>query len=425
MIHQKVNWLTRLRWAAIVGQAATIFAAHTFLGIKLPLVSLGAVLGLEVLANLAIQLVLARRKSPVSDREVFGLITVDLVFLTVLLYFSGGPSNPFNFLYLVYVVLAAVLVGARSAIYLTGISALLFSALFVPHYMHRDLHIHSMMDWHLEGMWVAFVIAAVFIVYFLGRIDAEVNAQRDALARARVHAERHERLSSLATLVAGAAHELGTPLSTIALVSSELVRRLERAPDADPRMREDAEILRAEVERCRSIIERMAESSGNARGENAVEFHVQGFVRDTLEQIGPPERVDVHYAPGMENVSVIAPRNGLELALRAIVKNALDASPLGERPLLSVASDRGLLQMQVEDHGPGISESDLPRVVEPFYTTKAPGKGMGLGLFLADNVMRQLGGRLVLERGHEGTGTIARLEFPTASFGTSAKESAS
>lgn len=407
----KVRWLTRLRWAAIVGQTVTIAVAMRFLDLGVPRPPLAAIVLAQVLLNLGVTAAV-RRGVEFADRGLLGLLVADVLFLTALLHFAGGPSNPFNFLYLVYIVLAAVLVGARAAAWLTAMSAVLFSLLFLPAAFGKEIHVHAMMKWHLQGMWVAFVIAAGLIVSFMGRIDAEVAAQREALAAARARAERSERLSSLATVVAGAAHELGTPLSTIAVVSGEVARGLAAFPGASAGLREDADILRSEVARCRAIIERMAESSGYARGEAYGDLVAGPFVRGAFAGDLPAERFDIRFDPGADLLEFTGPRIGLSLALRALLKNALDASPPGALPRLHVSGDDARVAFEVLDDGAGIPEEARERVVEPFFTTKPPGKGMGLGLFLADNVMRELRGRLRLEAGPGGRGTRATLEFP-------------
>jgi two-component system sensor histidine kinase RegB len=158
----------------------------------------------------------------------------------------------------------------------------------------------------------------------------------------------------------------------------------------------------------------MAESAGDARGEAVTEIALGAFVRTVAGDEPVRDRVDVAFDPGAEGVRLVAPMVGLGLALRAILKNAIDASPPGTPPSLRVTADAESIRLEVRDAGAGIAPVDLPRVVEPFYTTKPPGKGMGLGLFLADNVMRRMNGRLVLKGGEGGKGTRACLEWPRA-----------
>ncbi|HMB68670.1 MAG TPA: sensor histidine kinase, partial [bacterium] len=205
-------WLTRLRWAAIVGQTVTILVARLAVGPAIQVVPLLVIVGAQTLFNLTVALLL-RRGVSFGRRTLLAHITLDLVALTALLHFSGGPSNPFNFLYLVQIVLAAVLLGARPAYFLIAVSAGLFGALFFTAGGGDHMHEQSMMKWHLEGMWIAFVIAAILIVLFVGQILGQLARQRAELESERDRASRHERLSSLATLAAGAAHELATPLS--------------------------------------------------------------------------------------------------------------------------------------------------------------------------------------------------------------------
>jgi two-component system sensor histidine kinase RegB len=400
-------WLTRLRWAAIVGQTVTILVARLVVGPDIRLPPLLAIVAAQTLFNLAVALLL-RRGTAFGRRTLLAHFTVDLIALTALLHFSGGPSNPFNFLYLVQIVLAAVLLGARPAYFLIAVSAALFGALFFTS-GGEHVHQHFMMEWHLEGMWIAFVIAAILIVLFVGQILGQLGRQRAELEAERERASRHERLSSLATLAAGTAHELATPLSTIAVVSKELARRA-RSAGADELV-DDTELLREEVRRCQEILERMAVSAGQSRGESVRPTAVGELVDSVLEGLAR-ERVDVRASEKARTARILIRGGGLRHAVRAVVENALDASGDSERVDLSVDVTDGALDLVVTDRGRGIPEELRARVVEPFFTTKPPGKGMGLGLFLTDNVLRQMGGRFDLEPGPGGRGTAARLRVP-------------
>lgn len=411
-LRSNVLWLTRLRWAAIVGQTLTILVTHAVVDVHLRLAPLSAVISAEIGVN-ALSMALHRRGHEFSRHAIAGLLVFDVVALTGLLHFAGGPSNPFNFLYLVHVVLATVLAGARVAWLLAGVSALLFGALFLysPGDTGEDDHA-TMMQWHLQGMWIAFVIAAGLIVYFMGRILSAVEARERELAEAREQARRAEMLSSLATLATGAAHELATPLSTIAVISREFARRLAADPGSASELLDDAVLLRDQVRRCQEIIDQMATGAGQSVGEAAGDVQLGELLAQVLESLDGRGRIDLDVPDAVAGTKLRVPRQGLRRALRAVLENALEASAPQTSVQLHVEHRDGWLEVRVEDCGEGIPEDVLPRVVEPFFSTKPPGRGMGLGLFLADNILRDLGGSFHVGPGRGGEGTCARLVFP-------------
>src|SRR4051812_1889787 len=250
-----IQWLARLRWSEIAGQAATVLAGQFALDGALPMTALFAVIAVGLVSNIVLELYFfGDRKSreaarPVHERQIALVMMLDIVLLTGLLFFSGGPHNPFAILYLVQIALATVLVRALWSWTLVGLSFVGFGILLLA---HRPLAIpdHSRMI----GMWVALGVASAFVVHFLRRITGAL-AERDAeLTEARGLAARQERLASLATMAAGAAHELSTPLGTVALAAKEL----ERALTDDPELAADARLIREQVGRCRAILEQMA-----------------------------------------------------------------------------------------------------------------------------------------------------------------------
>jgi two-component system sensor histidine kinase RegB len=335
------------------------------------------------------------------------ILVLDVAALTGLLLFSGGAQNPFNFLYLVHVVLAAVLLGTRDAWILTLISAGLFAVLFV---LGPKGHNHDLMKWHLHGMWLAFVIASALVVTFLGRILRELQQRREELAIARERTYRAEAISRLGLLATGAAHELATPLSTIALVANELVRQTKEP--TTPRLREDAALLRSEVERCRSILEEMTNDSGQTTGEELSTVTVEEIVDNALFRMKEGSRIAVAIADSVKDVPLEVPLRGLSRALSAVAENALEASGPIERVELAVAARGDRVEFTVLDRGPGIPEDLRERVTEPFFTTKARGRGLGLGLFFAQTLCNELGGELALAARSDGSGTRVTMAVP-------------
>jgi two-component system sensor histidine kinase RegB len=397
-----LSWLTRLRWGAVGGQLTTIAVVHSALEIRLPLVPLAVILGIEVVTNVTCVILLRSR----AAREVHlaALLTLDIVTLTALLYFTGGPYNPFSFLYLVYIALAAVVLRPAWTWPLGLLSVAGFGMLFVGHVPIAEMggHAHHLRT-HVEGMGVAFAVAAAFTLYFTSRIKRALALREEELERARAATEKQSRLASLATLATGAAHELSTPLGTIAVAARELERRLERL--GDPAAREDACLIRSEVARCRAILEQLAADAGHAADGVRAEI----TVRELATAIAGDRDVTIQVADDIGAHRVSVPVRPLVQALAGLVTNAVTAA--GTAVELRCALEAGALRVEVRDHGPGMAPEVLARAGEPFFTTKEPGSGMGLGLFLARTVVERLGGTLQLEsKPGAGTRAIATVQ---------------
>jgi two-component system sensor histidine kinase RegB len=280
----------------------------------------------------------------------------------------------------------------------------------IDHAMGHD-HTISM---HVQGMWVAFAVAAVFIVYFIQRVRGAL-AERDAeLTEARAASARHEKLASLATLAAGAAHELATPLSTIAVVAKELERALGAvAPDAAPVA--DARLIREQVERCRAILSQMAADAGESTGEALATVAITTLLDAAVADLTPPARVrrDISAATATAAVVRVPPR-ALTQAFRGVLKNALEASTVDGDITVHLVADRNTWRLALQDSGGGMTPEVLARAGEPFFTTKngdGLSRGMGLGLFLARIVLERLGGGLEIDSA-PARGTTVTLVLP-------------
>ncbi len=409
-----LSWLVRLRWGAIVGQLLTIFVVDRTMGIPLPLTPLLGVVGLEAAGNAGAMLWLGERR-PVRDWMLPAAMAFDVVMLTGLLFFTGGPFNPFSFLYLVHIALGAVVLRPVWTWSLVGLSLVCSGALFYGHVWlkldYSDPTSHAQhMRMHLEGMWIAFAVAAGFIVYFVTRVRRALSRREADLAAERALAARNERLASLATLAAGAAHELATPLGTIAVVARELERVTERQGPG-PAL-EDIRLIRAQVDRCRAILSQLASDAGASAGESFVRTTLSEVVALALDGLPaePPVRTDL---PAGQAREILVPRRALAQALRAVMKNAQDASGAGAEVQVTARDEGDRLLLEVADRGAGMPPEVLARAGEPFFTTKAPGRGMGLGLFLARSLVESLGGSFAL-RSSAGRGTTVALGFPLA-----------
>jgi two-component system sensor histidine kinase RegB len=402
-------WLVRLRWVAIAGQLVTILVVRFGMALPLPLAPLLGIAAIEALSNAA--LILRPRAGHVPDWAPGALMALDVVLLSALLFFTGGPENPFSFTFLVPISLATLIL---SGAWTWALVLLSLACTFVLFLWNRPLDLgpsHAAhMSMHFRGMWIAFGVSAASIVYFLRRIRRAL-AQREAeLAASRNLAARQERLASLATLAAGAAHELSTPLSTIAVVAKELEREVAKLT-VPASVAEDVRLVRAEVERCRAILQALGSDAGDVMGEAFVAVPVGELVTHALAGLKarPEIRADIDATARALALSV--PPRALGQALQGVLKNAQDASPPHLSVSLAVQRVGDSVQFTVRDQGAGMPPEVLARIGEPFFTTKPAGKGMGLGLFLARTIVERLGGAVTFDSVERG-GTTARIAVP-------------
>lgn len=408
----RFSLLLQLRWASVVAQVAIVaLTAIRSNGITAALIVVGA----GALSNLGVQAWMARRER-VSDAAIIGAIIADIVVLTALLAVTGGPMNPFTLLYLVHVATASVALSRRMASVVACVAAVAYSVLFLPAVgglpaviANGTLRLNpgdsdgGSFASHMRGMWLAFALSAFFIVAFVGRLRVALEEREARIAEMRESVDRARRLGALATLAGGAAHELSTPLSTIAVIADELNRRFAAHEDAG--VREDMALLLAEVERCRAVLMQLATDAGTVGGEGKTTLRVTELVRDIIDHL-PAERIRVAIET---DAFVQVPRRAVSAAVRGLVKNALEADGgVVELDVRAVAEGACLA---IVDHGAGMDSDTLARAGEPFFTTKEPGAGMGLGVFLARAVVEQIGGSLTLSSG-PGAGTRAEITLP-------------
>ncbi|HEX3854978.1 MAG TPA: ATP-binding protein, partial [Polyangiaceae bacterium] len=297
-----------------------------------------------------------------------------------------------------------------------ALTSLAFGSLFVlpshtidPHAMHMH---HGASAMHLQGMWLAYSLAAGFVVHFVSRVASALQAREQELFELQRSAVRHEKLASLSTLAAGAAHELGTPLATIALVARELEHALKRGtPLAE--LTRDAQLIRQEVERCREILQQMAARAGEGAGEMLAAVDLHGVEQSLSATLGVgAERVTFERVGAL--TELIAPKRLLVQVLANLVRNAIEAqAEAGAVQPVRVVSHVAAKSAAFEilDVGAGIPAHAVSRIGEPFFTTKPAGRGLGLGVFLARAFAERMGGDLTLAA-RPGGGTVARLTVP-------------
>lgn len=402
------SWLIKLRWSSIAGQVATFLGVYFLLDIAVPLRPLFAVVGFQLATNVGCALWF-RREVPVYEWHLAAVMALDIALLTAMLYFTGGQSNPFSFLYLVNIALAAVVLHAMWTWMLVALALLSFGLLPVVGSWPLPLGhlpLGEIATIQQQGMWVAFGVAAGFIVHFLWRITGALSRRDQELSEARRQAARQQRVTSLASLAAGAAHELATPLGTIALIAKELERQMD---GADAEVLEDVRLIREQVGRCRSILDQMSGGAGPSGADLIETVSIVELIDEATTGLRDSPEIDVEIEGGLGAMAFQLPPRALAQAVRNLITNAQDAS---DSPVTVRATERGgELVIEVIDRGSGMPSAVLDRVGEPFYTTKDPGEGMGLGLFLTRTVIEGLSGRLDIHSTH-GAGTRVVVTIP-------------
>ncbi len=400
---QNMMQLIQLRWIAVIGQIVTIAVVEFGFGIHLPLRLMALVLAMLVLLNI-LSLLRLRLGGSVSNAAIFLALAFDAAALTAQLYLSGGPTNPFVSLYLLQVTLAAILLEMRWAWGMAALTSACCLALTL-HYRPLALPDHLADDLfrlHLYGIVVCFILVATLLVVFVTRISANLRARDAKLAALRQQAAEEDHIVRMGLLASGAAHELGTPLSTVSVILGDW----QRVPAllAMPDIRQDMEDMQAAIRRCKAILTGILMSAGEARGEAPAVTTLHGFLEDLITdwRLSRPAARLIYDSAFGEDVPIVA-----DVALKQVIANVLDnayeASPSHVRLMALRQGDD--LVLTVSDDGPGFVPDMLEQIGKPYQSTKGR-LGGGLGLFLVVNVLRKLGGSVTAHNRPEGGATV-------------------
>ncbi|KAB8314472.1 HAMP domain-containing histidine kinase [Tolypothrix campylonemoides VB511288] len=403
--------LVQLRWIAVGGQLATILVVHFGIGLALPLVPMLVILAGLATFNLASQLWWRRRRRVPERALLIGLL-VDVASLTLQLYLSGGITNPFVFLYVLQVALGTMLLRpSASWIVAAATTACVLALVLLPTPVRIRMGAGGLADHYLQGLLICFLLVASLLVVFIGRI-ARILRERDArLAELRQRAAEEEHIVRMGLLASGAAHELGTPLSTLSVILGDW-RHVPRIR-AEPELAREVDDMQAQVDRCKSIVTRILLVAGETRGEAPEQTTLAAFLDDLAGQWR-----ELHPAAGFDYRRLfdidrrIVADTGLQQMVWNVLDNALEVSPGW---ILFEADCRdGWLVLDVSDAGPGFAPGVLEQLGAPYNSTKGR-PGGGLGLFLSANVARSLGGRLQVEARPQG-GARVRMTLALASI---------
>lgn len=418
----RLQTLVLIRWVAIAGQTAAILVVRFGFGFDMQLALVLAVVAASAIVNIFLA---ARYPSStrLSDSEAGLYLAFDTLQLAVLLFLTGGVQNPFTILVLVPVTIGATTLSLRSTIWLGAVTLVSLTIISIFHLpLPWEEGGFAISDRYTFGIWAALALSMVFITVYAFRIAAEGRRMSDALTETQMALAREQRLSAVGGLAAAAAHELGTPLGTIALVAKELSREL---PEGSP-LADDVDLLITQSRRCRDILRELSQRpEGGDRGDSPfnrmplsalVEASAAPHRKEGVELlvgVDPANRTGAtDQDGGTETAQPIVARNPEILhGLGNLIENAVDFAE--SRVTLLVGWTDHEICIDLEDDGPGFDRGIIGALGEPYVTTRREADGMGLGVFIAKTLLEHTGARVVFSN-RGGGGARVAITWPRA-----------
>ena len=423
----RLGTLINLRWLAIAGQTITVAVAAVVLRLPMELGLCFLAIGMAVVTNLT-AIAAFPRTLRLAERAVFAWLMFDLVQVSVLLFLTGGLHNPFALLTLAPVTISATTLSMRSTFTLAAVAVVTVSLLGGFHMPLRmpDGAVLSLLPLQLVGFWAAIVICTLFLAGFASRLALETDRMSRALLATQTALEREQKLQDLGGVVAATAHELGTPLATITLVSAELAEELADRPE----LLEDALLIRGQADRCRDILRSMGRAGKSDR-------HLRTAPLEAVLQ----EAAEPHADRGVELVYDIAPFDGGQdrqpqirrepeviHGLRNLIQNAVDFAEM--RVWIDARWSADEIAVRIIDDGPGYLPELIPRLGDPFFRNRPRRDydGMGLGLFIAKTLLERTGATIDFANGSRSgrqrpttrAGAIAEVAWPRSTLAVGA-----
>ncbi len=404
----RLRTLIAIRWAAVAGQAAALLVVHYGLLFPLPLVPALLCVLASAVFNLWVQR--GRGRTWLGDRDAALTLAYDLVQLGGLIYLTGGLQNPFSVLILAPVTVSATVLSRRSTLWLTALAVVIVSLLAV---------IHEPLPWpdpnfrmepiYVFAAWVALVLAAIFIAAYVWSVAEEARRMSDALAATQMALDREHRLSALGALAAAAAHELGTPLATIAVAAKELARE---APTGSP-LAEDATLILSQSDRCREILARLARRP-EMTGPDHPLLHrplslIVAAAAEPHRMAAPAVALEIGSSGDPADEPRLEDRPALLHGLGNLIQNALQFAT--RRVEVEIAWDDREVAIVIRDDGPGFPPDILDQIGDPYLSLRAEaGEGtvhMGLGIFIAETLLQRTGAVLRFSNPPQGGAEVA------------------
>ena len=411
----RIETLTRLRWLALFGQLTTVLGVAFGFGFQLPLRWCLAVIGASVALNVIVELFF-RKHLRIDDRMGTLLLSFDVIQLSFLLFFVGGLDNPFSILLLAPVTIASVSLRSYQIVAIVGLVALSASLLSV---FHWPLPWYSEQSFLLPqlyrfGLWAALLVAAAFIGAYAAQVAQEARSLNLALTAAELALERQNHLSRLDGLAAAAAHELGTPLATIALVSRELSRA--KLPDD---FHDDVELLNEQAQRCRVILGRLSSlaSEEHPQLDNLkLSYWIETLVSPFRKN---PVSIEIRRS-NSENEPVIASNPALTYGIGNFIENGVDFAR--NKVIIGCYWTKESITISISDDGPGFPNEILMQIGEPYLKTKSNRRlktgsvsGLGLGIFIAKTLLERTMAELSFSN-NSGSGAIIEVMWDRKSL---------
>ena len=416
LARDNLRTLVLFRTVAITGQVITIAFVHGHLEIPLPLFPLAGGIGFLTLFNLATWFRL-RFSQPVYEGELFAQIVVDVAVFTMLLYFTGGITNPFVGMYVLPLAVSAVMLG-RSYTWgiaaITGACYLLLVFSYVP-LMSASYEPLYQLGLHEIGEAISLVITIPLIMYFVIKIATMLREHQHLLAQAKEDELNNERIVQLGAFAAGAAHELGTPLSTMAVVVKELQGRWHKSPE----LLDELQVISDQLQVCKGTLSNLLASAGRTRMDSGGKLALDEFLKAVVENCRSMRakiKVTYRWDGALPTPEIVADQS-LRQAILNLLNNAADASP--EQIEVEGRWDEQELCIRISDRGQGILPGAADKIGTGGFTTKPPGEGHGVGLMLSTTIIRRLGGSINLYN-QPGGGACTEVRLPLVPFLVSA-----
>ena len=408
--HRNLRRLFLFRSISLALQMLMIFVALRWLALPLPVLPLAAIFIIHTLWN-GFTAWRAQQVRPVTDTELFLQLLTDVLALTGVLYLTGGATNPFVGFYLLPLMIAATILPKRFVWSMAGIAVSCYSLLmfiYLPLDPSSHMHHDASFNQHVFGMWFGFVFSAGLVSFFVTNMAQTLRERDRVLAAAREQALRSENLVALGTLAAGAAHELGTPLNTMAIVTDEL--KQDYPLTKNPDLHEQLSLISEQIQRCKEALSVISASAGELRADAGEAMSVDIYLNNLIIQwhTEHPKITLQQDISGAQPAPLLIADRALDQALTNILNNAADASP----DWISIHAQwtRQRLTLEIHDRGPGLDPEARHHIGKTLYSNKP--SGLGLGLYLAHSVIERLGGDIELGELPDGTGTCTRIGLP-------------
>jgi two-component system sensor histidine kinase RegB len=409
----RLGTLVTMRWLALIGQTIALAVVYFGLDLDLPLIPAMAVVMLSGALNVAIS-VARPSASWLGERQAAAMLAFDLLQIAVLLGLTGGLGNPFTLFLVVPVAVAAWALGRRYAFAVAGLALVLVSILafvFLP--LPGGAGMLTASPPFFFAIWAALAVAIGFIAVYGIMTARQAGDMSKAYAAMQLALAREQKAAALGALAAAAAHELGSPLSTIAVVARELERRF----DGDKTFREDLALLKSESARCQTILSSIAARPAEAEGRREAVPLTAVIEEAARPYAGDDVHMEIRALPleeRGEQPPLVEPSAGLVQGLAMLIQNAVQFA--GHGVVLTLDWENATIKLLVEDDGPGFDMASSARLGEPFYTTGARARGdgekhMGLGLFIARTLLAASGAYLAFDN-RAGGGAVVEVVWP-------------